>query len=133
MVCIYGDNCWNYALCIRKIRLFNERSNAGKYHSVFTDITGYACISGFVKIEEYTGRIRMQEREMQKAIYSTDYYRKLEKVNDENRKYIHNIEHYMKAIAGLVNENNNREVINIIEEMEKQALYVTKEIFARIK
>ena len=41
----------------------------------------------FVKIEEYTGRIRMQEIEMQKAIYSTDYYRKLEKVNDENRKY----------------------------------------------
>lgn len=87
----------------------------------------------FVKIEEYTGRIRMQEREMQKAIYSTDYYRKLEKVNDENRKYIHNIEHYMKAIAGLVNENNNREVINIIEEMEKQALYVTKEIFCTDK
>ena len=87
----------------------------------------------FVKVEEYTGRIRMQEREMQKAIYSTDYYRKLEKVNDENRKYIHNIEHYMKAIAGLVNENNNREVINIIEEMEKQALYVTKEIFCTDK
>ena len=39
----------------------------------------------------------------------------------------------MKAIAGLVNENNNREVINIIEEMEKQALYVTKEIFCTDK
>ena len=87
----------------------------------------------FVKIEEYTERIRMQEREMQKAIYSTDYYRKLEKVNDENRKYIHNIEHYMKAIAGLMNDNNNQEVINIIEEMEKQALYVTKEIFCTDK
>lgn len=87
----------------------------------------------FVKIEEYTEKIRMQEREMQKAIYSTDYYRKLEKVNNQNRKYIHNIEHYMKAIAGLVNENNNREVINIIEEMEKQALYVTKEIFCTDK
>ena len=49
LIWLYGDNCWNYALCIRKIRLFNERSNAGKYHSVFTDITDYACISGFCK------------------------------------------------------------------------------------
>lgn len=82
-----------------------------------------------VKLQEYYEKIRTYETEMQKSSYSAFYYQKMEDINSENQQYIHNIEHYLKTIAGLAADDNNREIVKIIEDLELHALHIANKIY----
>lgn len=83
----------------------------------------------FVKFEEYYEQIRMYESELQRTTNSAVYYKKLETVNLENQTYIHNIAHYLKAIAGLAKRYDYADIIKIVENLEENVLAISEEIY----
>ena len=85
------------------------------------------------KLEDSYEKNRLYEKELQKSSYLVEYYRKIDKINSENRRYIHNIENYLKTIASLAAEDYNDEIVKLVESLEKHTLEISKGIYCKNK
>lgn len=46
------------------------------------------------------------------------YYKRMEEINQEHRKYVHNLKDYLQTIGGLAVKGNNEDILNVLGGME---------------
>lgn len=69
---------------------------------------------------ERTSQIMYESSQLKLSNMQNDmenkHYRRIEEVNQEHNKYIHNLKHYLATIGNLTQQGKNSEVMKILEE-----------------
>lgn len=72
----------------------------------------------FDRYSQSAEKLHQQELMITKLEMEEKHYKQVECVNQEHAGFIHDIRHYMKVIGEMALENNNKEILKIVSELQ---------------
>lgn len=84
---------------------------------LFTNVLMFYCIDEMIVAQEKNKEYELQNTEnaMKEA-----YYRKMEEISTEHRKYIHNLKDCLQTIGGLAAQGKTDGILGLLNEMETE-------------
>lgn len=76
-------------------------------------------------------KLRQQEIVITKLEMEEKRYEQIENVNQEHAKFLHDIRHYMKAIGELAASNSNKQIVNILSDLQVKVSEAETEMLCR--
>lgn len=83
----------------------------------------------FEKMSEFMQEKAEAELQQTRADLKMQHYRRLEEINQEHGRYLHDIKHYMMTIAGLAKQGDTEKILSVLAGMSHTAEQIGHEMY----